>query len=367
MNFFDSYISPESIEYVNEVLRTGWISEGEYVQRFEKELTSRLNLSHPSTVNSGTSALVLAQALADVGPGDEVIVPPQTFIATAMSVMQLGAKPIFADIQKDTGNIGPKSIASKITPKTKAVIPVHWGGYPCDLDEIKEVVSQSDQNIRIIEDAAHALGAKYRGNSIGSISDFTVLSFQAIKHLTTGDGGAVCCKNEEDYEHARRLKWFGIDRKNTFESPLGNRDYPPVTEIGYKFHMNNIAAAIGLGNLEHFQKRLELRQKIGKLYIDGLKDVSGVQLLNFSNDREHAFWIFTLLSEDRIDLKRKLNEHKIPVNVVDLRIDRNTIFGKMDETLENQQWFNERQISLPVGPSYDLDHYHRIVEIIARG
>ena len=156
----------------------------------------------PVAVNSGTSALHLASAVADVGPGDEVILPPQTFVASAATILMCGAKPVFADIQPYTGNLDPQSLRVHITPRTKAVMPVHWGGYPCDMDEINAIAREHD--LAVVEDAAHALGATYKGKPVGSLSRFTAFSFQAIKHLTTGDGGALCCLEESDYWAARR-------------------------------------------------------------------------------------------------------------------------------------------------------------------
>src|ERR1035437_1301322 len=213
MNFFYTHISSEAKEYVNRVLDTTFISAGKIAEQFEKELERILKLNQVVTVNSGTSALHLGLDIAGIKEGDEVIIPAQTFIATGLSVLMLKAVPVFADIQPDTGNIDPVSIEKKITSRTKAIIPVHWGGYPCDMDEINAIAS--NYKLKVIEDAAHAVGASYKGDSIGTISDFTAFSFQAIKHLTTGDGGALCCKETKDYLGAKHKRWFGIDRENS--------------------------------------------------------------------------------------------------------------------------------------------------------
>jgi perosamine synthetase len=194
MDFFQVHISSKAIESAAEVLKSGWINQGCKVKQFESELCTRLGLCRPVTVNSGTAALDLALALAGVVPGDEVILPAQTFIATGMVILGRQAKPVFADIQLQIGNICPESISQKITERTKAIIPVHWGGYPCDLDEINNLAKT--HNLTVIEDAAHALGASYKGKSIGSISRLTAFSFQAIKHLTTGDGGIGACLHD---------------------------------------------------------------------------------------------------------------------------------------------------------------------------
>ncbi len=348
-----------------EVLQSGWVSEGRLVKEFEGALATRLGLRNSVAVNSGTSALHLALSLAGIGPGDEVILPPQTFVATGMVILMQGATPVYADIQPKTGNIDPKSIRAKITPRTKAIIPVHWGGYPCDLNEIQAIAEEHGPTV--IEDAAHALGATYRGKPVGDISRFTAFSFQAIKHLTTGDGGALCCCEEEDYLRALRCRWFGIDRSNAKTTRLGVRDYEGISELGYKYHMNDVAAAIGLGNLEGFETALQRRQAIGAIYRRKLAAVPGLSLLDCQNDRTHAYWIFTVIVERRDDFVRKMNERGIPTSVVDLRIDRNPIFGGQRGDLVNQAWFNERQISIPLHNALTEADVDAVIEAIRSG
>ncbi|PYJ08479.1 MAG: DegT/DnrJ/EryC1/StrS aminotransferase family protein, partial [Verrucomicrobia bacterium] len=231
MTFNWTTVSEQAIANATATLRSGFLSEGKQVKRFEDELAARLGLVRPVALNSGTTALHLALVLAGVKAGDEVIIPPQTFIATGMAVLMQGASPVFADIQPHTGNIDPESIREKITGRTKAIMPVHWAGYPCDLEEINELARA--HNLVVVEDAAHALGAAYRGKPIGAISRFTAFSFQAIKHLTTGDGGALCCLRAEDEKRARIRRWFGIDRDNSAPSSLGERVYD-ADELGFK-------------------------------------------------------------------------------------------------------------------------------------
>jgi perosamine synthetase len=364
MEFFNTYISEKSITLVNEVLRSGFISAGRMADRFERELLKQVGLINPVTVNSGTSALYLALALSGVGPGDEVIIPPQTFIATGFAVLMHHARPVFADIQYETGNIDPESIREKITERTKAIIPVHWGGYPCDLDEINGIARE--YNLVVIEDAAHALGATYKGKPIGSVSRFTTFSFQAIKHLTTGDGGALCCLYDDDYIEAKKRRWFDIDRQGSKPSILGERLYD-ATHVGYKLHMNDIAAAIGLGNLEDLHVNLKRRCEIAAYYRSELSDVPGLQLLNYKKDRESAYWLFTLLVERRTDFIKKLKESGIPASVVHLRIDRNSIFGGITPGLVKQEKFNEDQVSIPVHSKLSDREVESIIKNIKNG
>ena len=223
MNFFHTHVSPKARELAGRTLEAGWLSEGAQVKEFEAALAERLKLRNPVALNSGTSALHLALALAGVGPEDEVILPAQTFVATGLVVLMQGATPVFADIDPATGNLCPESLRRKVTRRTRAVMPVHWAGYPCDLDEIQAVAAEDD--LAVIEDAAHALGATYKGKPIGAISRFTAFSFQAIKHLTTGDGGALCCGRAADARQAFVRRWFGIDRGNSQPSVLGERIY----------------------------------------------------------------------------------------------------------------------------------------------
>lgn len=364
MEFFITHVSPHSIELVKKVLESTWVSEGEVVKQFENELSKQLGLVNPVAVNSGTSALHLGLAVAGVKPGDEVILPAQTFIATGLCIMMQFAKPVFTDIQLNTGNIAPDSIRAKITEHTRAIIPVHWGGYPCDMDEINAIAKE--HNLAVIEDAAHALGATYKGKPIGSISRFTAFSFQAIKHLTTGDGGALCCLKIEDYHEARKRRWFGIDRALSKPSILGEREYD-IKEVGYKYHLNNVAAAIGLGNLRDFPKRLKRRQEIGARYRNELSDVPGLQLLDFRSDRTHAYWLFTVSVENRLDFIKKLTEYGVPVSVVHLRIDRNSIFGGIKEDLVNQAEFDQKQIAIPVHDELTDDEIGKIIKVMKSG
>jgi perosamine synthetase len=275
-----------------------------------------------------------------------------------------GAVPVFADIDSLTGNILPDSIAEKITPRTKAIMPVHWGGYPCDLDEINALASK--HGIVVIEDAAHALGATYKGRPIGAISRLTAFSFQAIKHLTTGDGGALCCLEERDAHIAFTQRWFGIDRASSKPSILGERVYD-IISVGYKYHMNDLSAALGLGNLEDFFERLLRRQEIASIYRQQLQGVMGLQLLKLEEDRTSAYWLFTMLVERREDLIRKLAGQGIPASVVHLRIDHNSVFGGIKEDLPGQSEFNEKQVAIPIHENLTEEEIEYIIVCIKEG
>lgn len=361
IEFFDTHISNQVMTRVADVLRSTQLSEGKMVKDFETELSRQIGLRNPVALNSGTSALHLGLALSGVGPGDEVILPAQTFIATGLVILAQYAKPVFADIQLQTGNIDPESIRRKITERTKAIMPVHWAGYPCDMDEIHAIAKGF--NLAIIEDAAHSLGATYKGRRVGTISRFTAFSFQAIKHLTTGDGGALCCLLDDDYRRARARRWFGIDREHSQVSVLGERDYN-VREVGYKYHMNDLSAAVGFGNLGDFDVTLKRRQDIADLYRAQLRGVPGLRLLKYRDDRRSACWLFTILVENRLAFIKKLKAQGIPASVVHQRIDRNLVFGGKMTDLDQQTIFDDRQISIPLHSKLtdeDVDHIIRAI------
>jgi perosamine synthetase len=364
VNFFYTYISPKALSLVEETLRSTFVSEGDRVRQFEQELTNTLGLIRPVSVNSGTSALHLALKIANVGPGDEVILPAQTFVASGLSILMCGATPVFADIQPFTGNIDPVSVRAKLTPRTKAIMPVHWGGCPCDMDEINAIAR--DHNLAVIEDAAHALGAIYKGHPVGALSRFTAFSFQAIKHLTTGDGGALCCLDEKDFSEARCRRWFGIDRDRHQPSILGERVYD-LEQLGFKYHLNNLAAAVGLGNLPDMPVNLARHRQIAQTYREQLNNVPGLSLLKYPSDRESSWWIFTVLVDRREAFIRALESRGVPSSVVHQRIDRNQIFGGKRGDLAGQKLFDGRQISLPVHVGLSDDDADNVVRSVRMG
>jgi perosamine synthetase len=344
IEFFNTTIAPTAIDAVSNTLKSTRISAGVKADLFEGNL-KEYGLINPITVNSGTVTMHLALLAASVGPGDEVILPAQTFIATGMAILYVGATPIFADINLHDGNISPQSIKEKITLKTKAIIPVHWAGYPCDMDAINGIAEEYD--LAVIEDAAHAFGASYKGRLIGSLSRFTSFSFQAIKHLTTGDGGAICCLNEYDCDLIKRLRWFDIDRENTKTGFLGEREYDAVN-VGYKYHMNDLAATLGIENLKFVNEKLDKIQSIAKRYESELEGTPGIHLMNYEADRKSCYWLFPILVDNRDNFITKMKESKIPVSVVHQGIDKNSLFGGLQNDLLNQRLFDKKQIHIPI-------------------
>jgi len=244
---------PESIdEPLLKVLHSGFIGQGIQVDKFEDALIPWVNNKNVLTVNSGTSALHLALKLAGIGFGDEIISTPQTCSATNTPIVLIGANIVWADIDPYTGNIDPETIKPLITSKTKAIMYVDWGGFPCQLDEINKIAKE--YGLKTIEDAAHAFGAIYKDRKIGSISDYTCFSLQAIKHITTVDGGILTAKSEEDYRRGKLLRWYGIDREGPRTDLRCEQD---ILEAGTKWHMNDVSACIGIEQLNYIESILK--------------------------------------------------------------------------------------------------------------
>ena len=364
IRMFEPFISPLAFKEVSRVLRSGFIGEGPKVLEFERLFKRKFKIAYPVALNSGTSALHLALDLAGVGTGDEVITTAQTMVATSQAILMQKATPVFADIQYKTGNINPEDIEHRVTNKTKALLVVHWGGYPCDLDAINILAKK--HNLMVIEDAAQALGAIYKNKNIGSISPFTCFSFQAIKHVTTGDGGMLVLKNKAHYDKARVKRWFGIDRLKRKPSLLGEFEWN-ITEIGYKYHMNDIAAALGIVHLNTFQSRLKKLNKIAKLYRRELSSIPGITLFDENPNRKGAQWLFSMHVERRDSFVDMMNKKGVEVSVVHSRIDKNGIFGTKRNDLTNLERFEKTQICIPMHSRLKDKEAHYIINCIKKG
>ncbi len=356
---------PEAVvERVAMTLREGWLSEGRQVAAFEEEFARRMGLPHALALNSGTAALHLAVLGAGVKPGDEVITTAQTFVATAMAILYAGAQPFFADLQSGGPNIDPADIERRITPRTKAIIVVHYGGYPCDMDEINIVAAR--HRLTVIEDAAHALSARYKGRPVGGLARFAIFSFQAIKLMTTGDGGMLVCRDPQDHQTAYRRRWFGIDRANRRLSKLGQPEWD-ITEVGYKYHMNDLAAAMGLGQLDYVETAVARRRRLSALYRADLTGLPGLELLEEKPDRESACWLFTVLVERRPDFIRAVKSRGVEAAVWHERIDKHSLFGGLREDLPNQARFNESQVSIPTRDSLTDEEVYKVINAVKAG
>lgn len=324
---------------VAEVLKSGYIGEGPEVRRFEQELYFKLELpSVPVATNSCTSALDLALELIGVGAGDEVVTTPMTCTATNGVIVKRGAIPVWADIDSFTGLIDPDDVANKITPKTKAIMAVDWGGAPAKYSALKKF------GIPVIQDAAHSFGGDVGG-------DYVAYSFQAIKHLTTGDGGALLVPADQ-YERAKKLRWFGLDR----ESSASFRCAQDITEVGFKYHMNDIAAAIGRANLDQATRRLLDNRHNAYVLCQEL----GIRFVYRS-----SYWFLTLLVEQRDLFMKIMEDDGVETSRVHARNDKHTAFHFPNGPLPGVDWFADHMVAIPCGwwlKPRELAHIGRAVK-----
>lgn len=357
---------PESVkEPLLATVFSGFITEGPKAKEFQERFQAWIGNPHIALMNSCTSAITVALRLCDVKPGDEVIATPQTCLATNEPIALLGAKIVWADIDPATGNIDPASIEKRITPKTKAIIYVHWSGIPAKIDEINALAKK--HKLKVIEDAAHALGALYKGKKIGNHSDFVCYSFQAIKHLTTADGGALACKRKEDYEQAILLRWFGMSREDKKGPTKWEGD---VYEAGYKFHMNDLNATIGIEQLKHMDGHIKKYIHNAEYLRKQLQDVPSITLLRVEKDVKPSYWLFGLKLKDaatREKFSSALNDAGIGNGIVHLRNDHYSLFKAFQrDDLPGMDDFGSRMINIPCGWWLSQEDLEYMVEVIKK-
>lgn len=359
---FHPHIPKSTNDAIAEVLKTRWIGQGPKVEQFEDLFLKEFSISGSAiATGSGTDALHLSYLLSNLKEEDEVLAPVFTCTATNIPLLYLKANIKFVDVNPNTLNICVEDLKRKISEKTKAIVCVHYGGLPCDMTEIGELAKKF--NIPVIEDAAHAVGAKYKNQFIGNISEYTMFSFQAIKHITTGDGGMLIAKNKDQEAMAKRLRWFGIERK---QKQLGIWDND-ITEVGYKYTMTDISAAMGIEALKEFDQIINFRRSLYHRYIHNLKDFSGVKIVDdFSPDKQHACWLFTVLVERRNDLQQKLRNLKIESGQTHFRNDRYTVF-KDSEDYPNMNLIDDNYLILPLHTKMNIEHVDFICDQIKQG
>jgi len=333
---------PDGVEKaVADVWSSGFVTEGAISDEFEKKFAQYVQNQNTSLVNSCTSALSIASRLCNIEPDDEVITTPMTCMATNEPFFNDGAKLVWADIDPTTGNIDPDSVKKLISSKTKAIIGVHWAGQPFDIEEINNIAATC--GAKVVEDAAHALGAKYKNKPIGTYSDYTCFSFQAIKHITTADGGAICSKKSSDDERIKMLRWFGLNRKYK-----GSKWEQDITESGFKYHMNNTNASIGLLQMNHVDDIISRHKANYRFYNDNIIN-SKVKKMRVDSNSESSCWIYTVLVEDRAKFQKYLKDSGVASDPVHIRNDGYSVFKKFKTTtLPGADYFCSRHINIPV-------------------
>tara|TARA_B100000029_G_scaffold398333_1_gene396796 strand:+ start:720 stop:1826 length:1107 start_codon:yes stop_codon:yes gene_type:complete len=361
---FHPFIPENASKRVSDVLSTRWIGQGPKVDEFEKKFKNMFtNSSDCIAVGSGTDALHLSYVCAGLKPGDEVITPVFTCTATNIPLLYMGIKIRFADVDKKTLNINVDHVRELINEKTKAIVCVHYGGLPCDMSSLMKI--SKEYNIPIIQDSAHALGAKYNNIDIADLTEYSCFSFQAIKTITTGDGGMLVLNDRQLASKAKRIRWFGIDREKK-QKGLWEND---ITEIGYKYQMNDIAAVMGICGLESYKGQLDHRRKLFSRYIERIKKISGVKMINDGNNKYyHASWLCTILIENRSGLEKKLKENRIESSQVHYRNDRYTIFSNYRQgQLPNMDDIEDNYLVLPLHSKVSLDDVDMICDVIKSG
>jgi perosamine synthetase len=311
-------ISEEDIQAVSDVLRSDWLTTGPKVAEFEEAFAARVGAKNAVSFSSGTAALHGAAFAAGLKPGDEAITTPMTFAATANCVLYQGATAIFADVSADTLNLDPDKFVSRITPRTKAVLPVDYAGHPADLDAIQNIAAR--HGLVVIEDACHALGAEYRGRRAGSIADMTVFSFHPVKHLATGEGGMVTTNRADFAETLRRFRNHGISSDARQRQSQGQWHYEMVL-LGFNYRLTDIACALGLSQLKKLEQNLARRRAIAARYGAAFSDVEEVTLPAVRAEVNPAWHLYPIrlnlekLNADRGQIFRALRAENIGVNV----------------------------------------------------
>jgi perosamine synthetase len=343
---------------LEDILYSGMIAEGETVYRFEAAFGEHFGLKNVLALSSGTAALHAALTLSGVGPGTEVISTPMTAEPTNTTPLYLGAKIVWADVDPVTGNLDPQSVRERITSRTKAIICVHYAGYPVRLAELKVIADEF--GIALIEDCAHALGATYGGMPIGNVGDFSIFSFQAIKHMTTVDGGALAFKDEKHIAAAKKFRWFGM-LKGVPRTEVN------IDSIGYKYNMNNVSATIGLTQLDYIDHVIKRHIENGRYYDNELGNVPGVDFAVCDEYGQSCYWLYTLLTDNSVDLEKALSSAGISASKLHRPNNLHSIFKSSHIDLPGLSRFYGRLLHIPCGWWVDDATREKIVAIIKKG
>ena len=343
---FYPHIPKNAKKSVSKVLSTRWIGQGPLVDLFEKKFSNQFCDGMPViAVGSGTDALHLAYILGNVKKNDEIICPVFTCTATNIPLLYIGAKIKFADIDPKTLNISIESVERLITKKTKAIVFVNYGGILNNLDKLNRIAKKN--KIILVQDAAQSLGAKYKNKSITKYADFTIYSFQAIKHITSGDGGALVVKNKFLEKKGKRIRWFGIDRPKKQGGTWEN----DIKEVGYKYQLTDLGACLLLDSMKEYKKIKKHRNSIYKTYLKNIVQNNKIQCIQTLDKKaDEVMWLFTIVSPYKDILQKKLREKNIETNQVHFRNDRYSIFKKFvkNKSFKNMDFIQNKYLVLPM-------------------
>jgi dTDP-4-amino-4,6-dideoxygalactose transaminase len=363
ITLFYPYIPKTALKALKNVFSTRWIGQGPLVDKLEKVFSYKFADGMPSiAVGSGTDALHLAYILADLKKDDEILCPLFTCTATNIPLLYIGAKLVFVDINPSTMNMDIEIIKKSITKKTKAIVFVNYGGLPCDLFELNKIAKK--HKIILIQDAAQSLGSVYNNKSITKYADYTIFSFQGIKHITSGDGGMLVLKNKTKINKALRIRWFGIDRK---KKQMGNWKND-IKEIGYKYQMTDIGAALLLESIKDFKKISLHRKKIFRIYDEILSKNKKIKIINKYGNFSHGNWIYTIVLDKKDYLQKQLRLNNIETNQVHFRNDRYSIFKNFikNNKYKNMDSIDSKYLVLPVHLKMSLSDAKKIANLINR-
>jgi dTDP-4-amino-4,6-dideoxygalactose transaminase len=370
--FHRATIGEEEKQAVVEVLETGWLTTGPRASQFEQSFSRFVNAHHAVAVNSCTAALHLALAVLNVREGDEVIVPTMTFAASGEVVLYQGARPVLVDCLPDAFHIDPVKIEAAITPRTRAIIPVHYAGYPCQMEAILEIAAC--HNLKVVEDAAHSLPASYNGKMVGSIGDITCFSFYATKTLTTGEGGMITTDDADLADRMRTLSLHGISRHawNRY-SEKGTWKYE-ILDAGYKYNLTDLQAAIGLAQLKKCVRMRDARAKIAAEYARLLGGQEAFKLPAIPLGRDHAWHLFVIeanplgLTIDRDQVIEEMKRRGIGTSVHFIPLHLHPLYqrklGYRNGQFPNAEERFNRAISLPIYPDMTLEEIERVAEAL---
>ncbi len=349
-------ISEDEIASVVETLRSGWITTGPKTKEFERRFAEATGAPHAVMVNSCTAALHLSLEAVGVEPGDEVIVPTVTFAATAEVVRYLNATPVLVDVRADDHNVDPEAIQRAITPKTRAIMPIHFGGLPADMDEIVSMARR--RRIAVVDDAAHCFPCSYRGRKVGTLADITCFSFYATKTITTGEGGAAVTAREDWADRMRIMSLHGISRDAWKRYSAEGSWYYEITAPGYKYNLTDVASAIGIGQLARASEMLDRRRAIADAYDAAFRNEPAFEIMDWPDDRDHARHLYVLklqrdelaIDRDRFVVEMKERGIGTSVHFIPLHLHpyyRDT-FGYRPEQLPVALDLYRRSVSLPI-------------------
>lgn len=376
IDLFKVHMAPTAAEEVAKVLNSGYIGQGPKVDEFENQLKDYFNHDFVQTINSGTSALHMAIHLLKkpncnwpgMQEGDEILATALTCTASNFPILANGLKIKWVDIDPTTLNMDLDDLARKITPKTKAIILVHWGGYPSDLNKVKQIQTQAEElygfKPAVIEDGAHSFGSKYMDKHIGTHGNLTMYSLQAIKHITAIDGGLLLSPHQELHRRGKLIRWYGIDRDSNRKDFRCEAD---IEEWGFKFHMNDVCATVGIENLKHADKLIKSHQLNAVYYDKYLKNVNGVTLLTRHEGHDSAFWIYSMLVDDRNGFYKWMKECKIVVSQVHERNDKHSCVKEFKSILPTLDKTIGKIVSIPVGWWITKEEREYIVDCIKKG